>query len=259
MKYTLLRRLVQFLILGLFIAGNCYGFKILQGNLSSSVLFGVINLSDPFAVLQLFLASFSLGALSIVGALIIFAFYALIAPRAFCGWVCPINILTDLAAWIRKVLNIQTKMFSVSKNARYYLLVLVLLCSGLFSIAAFEILNFVGFFTRAVVSLSVSAFSIAAIIVIFEIFAGNRIICSHICPLGGFWAIASKFSLIRIFHNANKCTKCNKCKSVCPEVQVLKMVSKESFKIDSECISCGRCVQICDDDALNFSILGVKK
>ena len=259
MKYTILRRIVQLAVLGLFIAGNCYGVKILQGNLSSSVLFDTINLSDPFAVLQLFLASFSLGATAITGALIIFVFYALIAPRAFCGWVCPINILTDFAAWIRGKLGIQSKILSVSKNARYYLLVLALLCSGLFGIAAFETLNFIGFFTRAVVSLSLGAITIAIVIVIFEIFAGNRIICSHICPLGGFWAIASKFSLIRIFHNADKCSKCNKCKTVCPEVQVLKMVGKENFKVNSECISCGRCVSVCDDDALNFSILGVKK
>jgi len=40
MKYLILRRISQILILGLFFASNYYGVKILQGNLSSSLLFG---------------------------------------------------------------------------------------------------------------------------------------------------------------------------------------------------------------------------
>ena len=62
MKFLILRRISQILILGLFFASNYYGVKILQGNLSSSLLFGVLPLSDPFAVLQLFLASFNIPA-----------------------------------------------------------------------------------------------------------------------------------------------------------------------------------------------------
>ena len=62
MKFLILRRISQILILGLFFASNYYGVKILQGNLSSSLLFGVLPLSDPFAVLQLFLASFSIAS-----------------------------------------------------------------------------------------------------------------------------------------------------------------------------------------------------
>ena len=259
MKWTIFRRIVQLGILALFIAGNCYGIKILQGNLSSSMLFGSINLSDPFALLQLFLASFSIATTSLFGALIVLVFYAIIAPRAYCGWVCPINLLTDLAAWIRAKLDIRAKILNLSNKTRYYLVVLALVCSGFFSIAAFETLNFVGFFTRAVTSLSITAVAIAIVVVVFEVFAGNRVICSHLCPLGGFWAIISKFSLIRIYHNVSKCEKCNKCKTVCPEVQVLDLIGKQDFKISSECISCGRCVEICHDDALSFSILGVKK
>ena len=88
MKFLILRRISQILILGLFFASNYYGVKILQGNLSSSLLFGVLPLSDPFAVLQLFLASFSIASGALLGAGIVFAFYAIIALRVFCGWVC---------------------------------------------------------------------------------------------------------------------------------------------------------------------------
>ena len=74
MKYLILRRISQILILALFFASNYYGVKILQGNLSSSLLFGVVPLSDPFAVLPLFLAGFSIGSTAVLGAGIIIAF-----------------------------------------------------------------------------------------------------------------------------------------------------------------------------------------
>ena len=46
-----------------------------------------------------------------------------------------------------------------------------------------------------------------------------------------------------------------KCKEICPESQVLHMITKESKPVLSgECTNCGRCVEVCDDDALNFSI-----
>jgi ferredoxin-type protein NapH len=46
-----------------------------------------------------------------------------------------------------------------------------------------------------------------------------------------------------------------KCKVVCPENQVLHMIDKESISVtDGECTNCGRCVDVCDDDALVFSI-----
>ena len=64
MKINNLRRVVQFLVLALFMLGNLEILNILKGNLSSSILFGKISLSDPFAVLQIYLATFNV---SIVG------------------------------------------------------------------------------------------------------------------------------------------------------------------------------------------------
>ena len=165
MKFTITRRVVQLAILGLFIAGNIYGVNILKGNLSSSELFGVIGLSDPYALLQLFLAGFSVGSVSVMGAIIVALFYALIAPRAFCSWVCPINILTDLGAYIRTKLKIGKNLVNISSNSRYYLFALSLVFSFAFSIAAFESVSYIGAFTRGVVYLSGSAISIAIIII----------------------------------------------------------------------------------------------
>ena len=47
MKINNLRRVVQFLVLALFMLGNLEILNILKGNLSSSILLGKISLSDP--------------------------------------------------------------------------------------------------------------------------------------------------------------------------------------------------------------------
>ena len=255
MKFTITRRVVQLAILGLFIAGNIYGVNILKGNLSSSEIFGVIGLSDPYALLQLFLAGLALSTTAVIGAIIVLVFYALIAPRAFCGWVCPVNIVTDLANYIRTKIGITKNLANFSPKARYYLLVLSLVLSVIFHIAAFESVSYIGALTRSIVYLGGSFFAIFVAILLVDIFIQKRFICGHLCPLGAFWAVASKFSLIRIKYSLDKCKKCNECLKVCPETSTLNMVGKSDGLVSSECISCGRCVEICNDDALNFTIL----
>ncbi len=101
-KFLISRRVVQISILILFFAGNYYGWKILTGNLSTSYLFGKIPLSDPYAVLQMFVAGAVISSNLLIGAAIILLFYAVIGGRAFCSWVCPINIITDAANWTRR-------------------------------------------------------------------------------------------------------------------------------------------------------------
>jgi len=40
----------------------------------------------------------------LIGAFIITIFYLLVGGRAFCSWVCPVNIVTDAAALLRRKL-----------------------------------------------------------------------------------------------------------------------------------------------------------
>ena len=93
----ILRRISQIALLVLYVGGNYWGWKILQGNLSSSVLLGKVPLADPYAVLQIFSTGAIVAADALIGAVIVTLFYALIGGRAFCSYVCPVNMVTDLA------------------------------------------------------------------------------------------------------------------------------------------------------------------
>jgi len=257
MKYLLLRRFTQIGLLFLYFAGNVWGWSILQGDLSASSLFKVVPLSDPFAVLQIFATGTLLGVNALVGALIIVLFYALIGGRAFCSWVCPINLVTDAAAWLRRkffIDKIERKVW-ISRNIRYYMIVIALIVSVISGLAAFEVINPVTILNRNIVFGLGSGLGLVAAIFLFDLFVVKNGWCGHVCPLGGVYSIIGKYSLFRVNHDKDACTLCMKCKDVCPESQVLHMIGKKSITVnDIECTNCGRCIDVCDDDALGFSI-----
>ena len=47
------------------------------------------------------------GLSAALGALIVAMFYALVGGRVFCSWVCPVNVVTDTASWLRRRLRIR--------------------------------------------------------------------------------------------------------------------------------------------------------
>ncbi len=257
-RYLILRRFVQIGILVLFFGANAWGWKILQGNLSSSSLFGVIPMSDPYAVLQMVAAGAVVASDLLIGVGVVVVFYFLIGGRAFCSWVCPINMVTDSANYLRRVFDIdraQLQKQPISRNARYWILVMSLIVSAFMGIAAFEFISPISMFHRGIVFGIGFGWAAILIIFLFDLFVLKNGWCGHICPLGGFYSLLGKFSFIRVHHSEENCTLCMKCKVVCPEKQVLHMIGKESIPVLSgECTNCARCIEVCDDDALRFSI-----
>ncbi|WP_457605788.1 quinol dehydrogenase ferredoxin subunit NapH [Nitratifractor sp.] len=256
-KYLVLRRITQIGLLVLYFMGNWYGWKVLQGDLSTSLLFGKVPLSDPYAVLQILSTGVVVGANALIGAVVIVLFYGIIGGRAFCSWVCPVNMVTDLAAWLRRKMmidRIERKIW-VSRNVRYYMIVLGLIVSAVSGLAAFEVISPITILNRGVIFGFGAGAGLLVAIFLFDLFVVKNGWCGHICPLGGVHSVIGKYSLFRVKHNSDNCTLCMKCKEVCPEVQVLGMIGKRSeFVTGGECSNCGRCVDVCDDDALGFHI-----
>ena len=58
----------------------------------------------------------------LLGAAIVLVFYPLVGGRVFCAWVCPVNLVTDLAGWLRTKLRIQQPCFACRRNTRYFVL-----------------------------------------------------------------------------------------------------------------------------------------
>lgn len=260
-RFLIARRVSQVSIMVLYSLANIYGINILMGNLSTSLVFEKIPLTDPYAVLQMLFAGAVLSFDILLGAFIISIFYFTIGGRAFCSWVCPVNIVTDSANFIRRKFGfnqIQKKQ-PASRNIRYWVIAVSLVLSALMGVAAFELISPVSMIQRGIVFGLGFGWATIVVIFLFDLFVLKNGWCGHICPLGGFYSLIGRFSLVRVHHDHKNCTACMKCKEVCPEVQVLHMITKSSEAVLQECTNCGRCVEVCDDDALNFSIRNLKR
>ncbi len=256
-RYLIARRFVQISLLVLYFGANAWGWNILMGNLSSSLLLGIVPLSDPYAALQMFAAGAILSVDLIIGAGIVTLFYMTIGGRAFCSWVCPINLITDASSLIRRFFDIDRsqKRQPSTRNMRYWVLAMSLIISFALGITAFEFISPISMVHRGIVFGLGFGWAAMLIIFLFDIFVLKNGWCGHICPLGGFYSLLGRFSLIKVQHNAQNCTGCMDCKVVCPEKQVLFMIDKESLPVLwGECTSCARCIEVCNDNALNFSI-----
>ncbi len=261
-RFLLARRFIQIALILLYGSANWFGFKFLQGNMSESLLMSKVPLTDPYAVLQMFCAGAIVGIDALIGVLIIVVFYALIGGRAFCAWVCPINLITDFANYVRRKIKVDElgRKVWLSRKTRYFILVLGLVVSFATGVAAYELVNPIGILSRGLIYGAGLGSTVIAGVFLFDLFAIKNGFCGHLCPVGGMYSLIGKFSIIRVKHNKDNCTECMNCISICPERQVLNMIGKESSYVSGmECTNCGRCIEVCNDDALDFKLRVLNK
>jgi len=246
---------LQVLLLVLFAGANYFGWKVLTGNYSTARVFDWFYLSDPFAALQLFVAGAAASADILVGALIITFIYGVFLGRSFCSWVCPMNLVTDSAAYLRKFIAPDAETKRVNRFTRYLVLGLTLVLSLVFSLAAFEIISPIGMLYRSIIFGTGAGFTYVAAVFLFDLLFKRFGWCGSLCPLGAFYSGISHFRMLKVEHNLDNCTLCMDCKAVCPEIQVLDIIGEKSGYIKSgECTNCARCIEVCNDDALNFKL-----
>ena len=258
-RYIVLRRISQLGILLLFFGTAHWGWEVakdvpvLTGNLSASEFAGLFPMADPFAALQIFLTGHVLQQEVWIGAAIVLGFYLLVGGRVYCAWVCPVNLVADLAGWLRLRLPVQT-LFALSRNTRYYVLAAALMLSVITGVAAFEWVSPIGMMHREIIfGLGLGFLALAAIF-LFDLLILKNGWCGHLCPLGGFYAVVGSVAPIRVRFDAASCTHCGECARVCPEPQVLnlKKLDEVGFVSSGECSNCGRCTALCPEDSLRF-------
>ena len=149
-KWLLLRRASQLGILALFLVGPWLGWWIVKGNLASSLTLGVLPLTDPFLIAQQVAAGQWPYQEALIGGGIVLAFYLLFGGRLFCSWVCPVNIVTDAAAWLRRRLGLKGGK-APAANTRYWLLGFVLVIAAATGSLAWEWVNPVSMFHRGLI------------------------------------------------------------------------------------------------------------
>jgi len=248
-QWLIFRRMTQVSIQVLFLIGPWFGIWWFKGTLAANELFDTIPLSDPFVFIQLITSGFWPSSSLLIGFLIVVGFYMLVGGRVYCSWICPVNIVTDAARWLRKKLSIR-KTTAVPKNTRYWLLFMLLVMTALSGSLIWELVNPVTMVTRGLVFGMGTAWYLLIAIFLYDLLISKNGWCGQLCPMGATYALIGKVSLTKVNAiNREACDDCMDCYHACPEPQVLKPVLKgrtESTIIQpSECNNCGRCIDVC--------------
>lgn len=258
-RWLIARRLSQLGIMAIFLSGPLAGAWIVKGNLSSSLTLGTLPLTDPFVLLQTLAARHWPAATALTGAAIVLAFYFLVGGRSYCAWVCPVNLVTDAAAWLRKRLRIPGGR-APRKATRHWLLGAVLAASALTGAAAWEFVNPVSMMHRAIIFGGLLAWSVVAAVFVFDLLVAPRGWCSHLCPMGAFYSLVGRWSALKVAAARREaCDDCGDCYIVCPEPEVIQPALKPRHGegpviASSQCLNCGRCIDVCSRDVFRFTL-----
>lgn len=257
-RWLLLRRTSQLSILGLFLLGPLANIWIVKGNLASSVTLETLPLTDPYLLLQVLLTGHAPENTAIIGAVIVLLFYLLVGGRVYCSWVCPTNLITDFAAYIQYKLGIKPRA-KFPRNSRYWILALTLVLAAASGMLMWELVNPVSLVFRGLVFGLGLGWVVILAIFLFDLFVTHRGWCGRLCPIGAFYSLLGRFSLLRVSAaSREQCDDCMDCYDVCPEPQVispaLKGMDKQIGPVikDGACTNCGRCIDVCAQNVFRF-------
>ena len=256
--WLLARRTVQLAILALFLIGPFLQVWWVKGNLASSTFLDLIGLTDPLVLLQSLVGGHGLASAALIGAATVLAFYLVVGGRVYCSWVCPINLVTDLAFWLRTKLGIQVA-WQPRKSTRLWILGTLLVVSALTGTIAWELVNPITLLHRGLVFGMGLAWLVVLAVFLFDLAVSRRGWCSYVCPVGAFYGLLGKAALARVnAGNRAACTDCGDCYRVCPEPHVLVPALKPRSPAASvvvksgDCTNCGRCLDVCEEDVFRI-------
>jgi len=273
---------------GLFLAAFLYLFALTVWPSGLHVPADLFLRTDPLVILSALLAAKMWIVGLILLALPVLAL-ALIAGRAYCGWICPMGTTIDVSdrLFFRK-----TKSRPITQRSRwkYYVLAAVFV-SALFGAQLAYLMDPIVVLTR---TLTLAVFGpvtalanavageyaylqwrIAVLArlpqspqvpqqayfgmawVALAIFVGilalgsveKRFWCRNLCPLGALLGVVSRVPLLRR-RVGDSCTSCKRCVRDC-STGAIEAEDPKTHRI-AECIQCYKCAAVCPEEAVRF-------
>ena len=91
-------------------------------------------------------------------------------------------------------------------------------------------------------------------IILAYILKDNRAFCKYLCPVSVPLKLTSRFALLKISGNAEKCNNCGACVKMCPmDVRIPEYILNGKRVLSTECSLCQTCITVCARDALKLS------
>lgn len=257
-KWLLLRRISQLTVVALFLLGPLAGIWWLQGNLSASLVLDTLVLTDPYLLLQSLFAGHWPLLTAWLGAGIVLLFYFVLGGRVYCSWVCPMNIITDSAHWLRRRLGISGAGMGFKRQTRFWIMGMTLVTALVSGSIAWELINPVSLLHRGILFGMGVAWLVVLAIFLFDVFIARHGWCGHLCPVGAFYSVLGHKSVPRVSASRrSECNDCMDCYGVCPEPQVISPALRGEAQgpliLSPQCTNCGRCIDVCSKNVFHFS------
>lgn len=228
--------------IGLMIAENKYGRRITQLLVGTYMLvyLGIIggeNMQIEGFWYYLFTGVFEAATIHYAAAKI---FGPLIFGRGWCGYACWTAMILDFLPY--KIPAEPRKKIGWMRYITFAASLIFVSALFLAKAGNIERIMFAAFIVGNVL------YYLLGIILAFA-FKDNRAFCKYLCPVTVFLKPMSRFALLRVKCDKDKCVSCGKCKKVCP-MDVDMTDNSRKRKNGTECILCFECRKNCPKDAL---------
>ena len=227
-------------------------------------------LSCPVGAVQNFIGTIrmSSGGIPNLGGIVLgyLGFIGVLVGRVPCGWLCPFGFIQDL---LHKIPAPKFSLWRPLRWCKYLVLV------GLVVLAPLFVIDQVGlghpWFCKLICPSGTLLGAFPLLIIkpnllenlgiwfwnkffwLVVIVAGailiSRFFCRLLCPLGAFYSLFNRISLVKLDFIEGNCVHCLACVPACP-TGVRPYEERDS----RECILCLRCVQACRFGALDFGL-----
>ncbi|MCX7828088.1 MAG: 4Fe-4S binding protein [Thermanaerothrix sp.] len=184
--------------------------------------------------------------------------------RVFCGWICPLGALGEMAGMLGKRLGLSRALQKFEPWGRFVkilILAAVLILTWSFGTLVMRPYDpWVSWAHMSAgwdeISSSPFGFLVLFIFVLGAAMLASRFFCRYLCPLGGALWFLQLMSLTKVRRDEGTCINCGACDRACP---MGIAVSKARAVSDGDCISCGECVGACPvRGTLGFSLKGLR-
>ncbi|MHA2035145.1 MAG: 4Fe-4S binding protein [Promethearchaeota archaeon] len=218
--------------------------------LSVSFIFGGIILGgvpNVVLVIQHIFADiiFPNRLVSLLIRLSIFLGLTLVFGRIFCGYVCPLGAIQEMASMLRfkTKLNYNRRYWKKKNYLRWGFFAAYAIFSIIWGLEITLFMNPINGFLILWTPLNV-VILIAFILFISTIFISifiYRPYCRFFCPFGALAFLFGKVSPLKI-RRTPYCNECGICGKICPTLESFDLSTK------GECYYCNRCIDFCNNE-----------